>query len=152
MLFQLYAIKHQINEPVTPLQQATIRWKSGFDDSNDFRHILHVCSHLQEVNVEGSSSCLGSSNIIPNNYISDLNVFENIETLHLHQVSLNNIFNTCIKMLCEKLTSLTITKSGVKTLSQVLLGDKKLEGDKVIWKKLTKLDISQNHLKELGKC
>lgn len=146
-VLHIYAISEMLKNPLTRIQQATMRYGTGYDRRNDFQFILNVCNHVPSVTIEGCWSCVDASNIVPNHYSYDLTVFENMRNLTLRRAVFEKIHNA--EILHANLVSLRINQSRVKNLREILvLNASNDSSEEQLWERLAELDVSQNKIRE----
>lgn len=124
--------------------------ESVIDKQYDFTHVLDFCSQMKMVDIKGSFNTYLQSNIVPNTLPFSLRNFKNIQILQLEEVCLDSIKD--VGNLRNKLTDLTVVKSRMSHLSQILQCDvlhKSNLNNTQIWSNIVMMDLSYNFLTEI---
>lgn len=142
----MHAISERLKQPCPPAEI--------FDRRCDFSHVLDFCSQLDTVEVYGSWSVVGTSNIVPNNCAFELLVFKNVKELILTKASADKIYG--LGTVKQTLRTLCVNQCSLKFLVDILLCDavhKECSGevseDKQ-WVSLQEADFSQNQIESFG--
>jgi len=135
---EMHALSERLKRPRPPED-------SDDDQIYGFANCAGFACHLEALIVNGSDEKLGNSNIVPNKLTYDFLPFKNLTKLKLDSVEVSPDRIATFGMLRKTLKHLTVNRSSLETVSQLLLGDSPDENSRQ-WQALQFLDLRQNQL------
>ena len=112
---QLHSVSERLKSPWPPINTE--------DKRLDFTNVADACCKLESLGVVGSEENIGSSQLIPNQLKFDFLAFKSLRDLELSHLNISPEIVTSLGILRSTLTSLTATRCGLKTISQLVLCD-----------------------------
>jgi hypothetical protein len=147
---EMFSISQRLQHPCPPTDPDSKRY--------DFTNVVDECCRLDGLQVTGCADDLGSSNINLNKLQFDFLAFKSLSRLRLENLSFDPGHLTSLGMLRSTLKELTVVKSGIKTISEILLCDTPHDpadldlSNLATWTNLLHLDLSDNSIEGLDRC